>query len=91
MSVKSDSKIFDAVVAEYLSWVKKIQTTPDPEVRHNSIPVARFLSEEIARRFTQERVDAIKEFDPTKLDDQERASHETVDEFSRGATELEIG
>lgn len=90
VAVKSDSKIFEALVAEYLSWVRKIQTTPDPEVRHNSIPIAKFLSEEIGRRFTQERLDAIMEFDPTKLDEQERASQAPVDEFSRGASELEI-
>lgn len=90
VAVKSDSKIFDDLVAEYLSWVRKIQTTPDPEVRHNSIPIARFLSEEIARRLTQERLDAIKGFDPTSLDEQERASQAPIDEFSRGASELEI-
>jgi hypothetical protein len=90
VSVKSDSKIFDELVANYVRWVEKIETTPDSEVRQNSIPIARFLSEEIARRLTPARLDAIKNFDSTKLDDQERVSHGTIDEFSRGATELEI-
>jgi hypothetical protein len=90
VAVKSDSKIFDALVMEYLSWVKKIETTPDQEVKRNSIPIARFLSEEIARRFTGERLDAIKDLDPTRLDEEERAPHGIADEFSRGATELEI-
>lgn len=90
VAIKSDSKIFSALVGEYLSWMRKIQTTPDSEVRHNSIPIAKFLSEEIDSRLTQERLDAIKDFDPTRLDEQERASQAPVDEFSRGATELEI-
>jgi hypothetical protein len=90
MSVKSDAKIFADLISLYLSWVKKIQTTPDPEVRHNSIPIARFLADEIMRRFTPEQLKEIKSFDPTKLDEEERAAHESVDDFSRGISEIEI-
>jgi hypothetical protein len=89
-SVKSDAKIFADLIGLYLSWVKKVQTTPDPEVRHNSIPIARFLADEIMRRFTPERLKEIKSFDPTKLDEEERAAHEAVDDFSRGISEIEI-
>src|SRR5258708_24280197 len=42
-SVKSDARILADLVGLYLSWLNKVQTTPDPEVRQNSIPIARFL------------------------------------------------
>lgn len=90
VSVKSDAKIFADLIGLYLSWVKKVQTTTDPEVRHNSIPIARFLADEIMRRFTPERLKEIKSFDPTKLDDEERAAPQVVDDFSRGVSEIEI-
>ena len=90
VSVKSDAKIFADLIGLYLSWIKKVQTTTDPEVRHNSIPVARFLADEIMRRFTPERLKEIKSFDPTKLDEEERAAPQTVDDFSRGLSEIEI-
>jgi CHAT domain len=89
-SVESDAKIFADLIGLYLSWLKKIQTTTDPEVRHNSIPIARFLADEIVQRFTPERLKEIKSFDPTKLDEEERAAHEAVDDFSRGISEIEI-
>jgi len=88
--VKSDSQIFDNLLRQYLSWLRKIETTPDAEVRRNSIPIARFLSEELARRFTKERLDGVKAFDPSKLDQQERGALEEINEFSRGASEVEI-
>jgi hypothetical protein len=53
---ESDAKIFADLIGLYLSWLKKIQTTTDPEVRHNSIPIARFLADEIVQRFTPERL-----------------------------------
>ena len=90
VSVKSDAKILADLIGLYLSWVKKIQTTPDPEVRRNSIPVARFLADEIMRRFTPERLKDIESFDPTKLDEEERSAPEAVDDFSRGISEIEI-
>lgn len=90
MSVKSDAKIFANLIGLYLSWLKKIQTTADPEVRHNSIPIARFLADEIIRRFTPERLKEIESFDPTKLDEEERAAPHAVDDFSRGVREIEI-
>jgi hypothetical protein len=89
-SAKSDAKILADLVSLYLSWIKKVQTSPDPEVRHNSIPIARFLADEIMRRFTPERLKEIKSFDPTKLDDEERAVPHAVDDFSRGVSEIEI-
>ena len=57
-------------------------------VRHNSIPIARFLDDEIIRRFTPGRLKEIESFDPTKLDKEERAAHEAVDDFSRGLSEI---
>jgi hypothetical protein len=90
VSVKSDAKIFADLIGLYLSWLKKTQTTADPEVRHNSIPIARFLADEIMRRFTPERLKEIKSFETTKLDEEERAAHEAVDDFSRGISEIEI-
>jgi hypothetical protein len=39
---------------------------------------------------TPERLNEIKSFDPTKLDEEERAAHEAVDDFSRGISEIEI-
>jgi hypothetical protein len=89
-STKSDSKIFGELMGLYLSWLRKVQTTPDPEVRRNSIPIARFLADEIMRSFTPERLKAIKDFDPSKLDEEERAAPQLTDEFSRGITEIEI-
>ena len=90
VSVKSDAKIFAGLIGLYLSWVRKVQTTPDPEVRRNSIPIARFLADEIMRRFTPERLKEIGSFDPTKLDEEERAAPQAVDDFSRGVSEIEI-
>ncbi len=90
VSVKSDAKILADLIGLYLSWLKKVQTTPDPEVRHNSIPIARFLADEIMRRFTPERLKKIKSFDPAKLDEEERGAPQAVDDFSRGVSEIEI-
>jgi hypothetical protein len=89
-SAKSDAKILADLIGLYLSWIKKVQTSPDPEVRHNSIPIARFLADEIVRRFTPERLKKIKSFDPTKLDEEERAAPQADDNFSRGVNEIEI-
>jgi len=91
ISVKSDAKILADLIGLYLSWLKKMQTTADPEVRHNSIPIARFLADEIMRRLTPERLKEIKSFDPTKLDEEEeRTAPQAVDDFSRGISEIEI-
>jgi hypothetical protein len=90
VSVKSDAKIFADLIGLYLSWLKKIQTTADPEVRRNSIPVARFLADEIMRRFTPERLKEIESFDPTKLDEEERSAPQAADDFSRGVSEIDI-
>ena len=89
-SVKSDAKILAELIGLYLSWLKKVQTTPDPEVRHNSIPIARFLTDEIMRRFTPERLKEIRNFDPAKLDEEERSAPQEIDDFSRGVSEVEI-
>jgi hypothetical protein len=89
-SVKSDAKIFADLIGLYLTWVKKVQTTSDAEVRRNGIPIARFLADEIIRRFTPERLKEIDSFDPTKLGDEERVAELAVDDFSRGITEIEI-
>jgi CHAT domain-containing protein len=89
-SVKSDARILADLIGLYLSWLKKAQTTPDHEVRHNSIPIARFLADEIMRRFTPERLKEIRGFDPTKLEEEERAAPQAVDGFSRGVSEIEI-
>ncbi len=89
-SVKSDAKIFADLIGLYLTWLKKAQTTPDLEVRRNSIPIARFLADEILRRFSPERLKEIDSFDPTKVDEEERGAPEAVDEFSRGVSEIEI-
>lgn len=90
VSVKSDTKIFASLIGLYLISLEKLHTTPDPEVRRNGIPIARFLADEIMRRFTPERLKEIENFDPTKLDEEERAAHEAVDDFSRGISEIEI-
>jgi len=90
ISVKSDAKIFADLIGLYLSYAKKIQTTSDPEVRRNSIPIARFLADEIMQRFTPERLKEIESFDPTKLDEEERSASLSVDDFSRGVSEIEI-
>ena len=58
-------------------------------MRHNSIPIARFLADEIMRRFTPEQLKEIKSLDPTKLDEEERAAHEAVADFNRGINEIE--
>lgn len=88
--VKSDTKIFASLIGLYLISLEKLDTTADPEVRRNGIPIARFLADEIMRRFTPERLKEIENFDPTKLDEEERAAPEAVDEFSRGVREIEI-
>ncbi len=90
-SKKSDAKIFQALVTDYFRWLKKIQTTPDLEVKQNSMRIAAFLSEEIARNFSQDRLDEIANFDPKTLEDYERTFPALAeDDFSRGLMELEI-
>jgi hypothetical protein len=42
------------------------------------------------RRFTPERLKEIKSFDLTKLDEEERAAPQAIDDFSRGVSEIEI-
>jgi hypothetical protein len=88
--VKSDARILADLIRLYRSWLKMAQTTPDPEARHNSIPIARFLADEIMGRFTPERLKEIRSFDPKKLDEEERATPKSVDDFSRGVSEIEI-
>lgn len=90
-SKKSDAKIFYALVASYFMWKKKIETTADPEVKRNSIPIAKFLLEQIAKNFSQERLDEIRNFDPKAIEDYERTSPALAeDDFSRGVTETEV-
>ena len=55
-----------------------------------NVPIARFLANEIMRRFTPERLKEIESFDPTKLEEEERAAPQGVDDFSRGVSEIEI-
>lgn len=88
---KSDANIFRALVRNYFLWLKKIETTVSPEVKRNSIPIARFLREEIVKNFSWRRRSEIKNFDPNAIEDHERTlSAPPEDNFSRGVTELEV-
>ena len=88
---QSDAKIFDRLVETYFIWMKKIATTPLPEVKKNSIPIARFLLEEILRRFSKERLDAIKNLDVSTLEDHERGLQAMPDDdFLGNLTEAEV-
>ena len=88
---KDDSKILRALVSSFLMWKKKIETTADREVKRNSIPIAKFILEEIVKNFSQQRLDEIRNFDPTAVQDHERTSPGPAqDDFSRGVTEVEV-
>jgi len=71
--------------------LQKINATPDAEVKRNSIPIARFLAQEILSNFSRERLRKIKNFDPNAADYYERMLPALAeDDFSRGVTEMEV-
>ncbi|MGD0458404.1 MAG: hypothetical protein ABSC21_11760 [Terriglobia bacterium] len=88
---KSDERIFLALVATYFMWLKKIATAADPEVKRNSLPIAKFLLDEIVTRFPDDRLREIRDFDPGAVEDYERSLPAAQGEdFCRGVTEMEI-
>jgi len=80
---------FDSKIA--LSCHIQCSDSIHPEVKRNSIPVARFLLEAIVSNFSQERVEQLVNFDPTAIEEEERiASALPTDDFSRGIREMDI-
>jgi hypothetical protein len=88
-SGKSDRKIFEALIASYFMWMKKIATTPDPEARRNSIPIAKFLLETILERFSTERLTKVGDFDSDAIENYERALPTPERSLVRGLFEVE--
>jgi hypothetical protein len=90
-SRKSDVKILEALFVGSFGWLNKIETTVDPEVRRNSIPIVKFLLKEIALNVSQGRMDEVRKFDRNTIEDLERTSAtQQEDDFGRGVTEMEI-
>ena len=89
-SNKSDRKIFEALIASHLMWMKKIATTVDPEVRRNSVPIAKFLLKEIMERLSPERLDQIRDFDTEAIENYERALPASEQDAVRSAVEVEM-
>jgi hypothetical protein len=90
-SRKSDAKLLKALANSYSSLLEKIKTTPDPEVKHNTIPIAKFVAMEIAENFSKEQLDKIRDLAFPAVEDSERTSPAiTEDHFSRGITEIEV-
>jgi hypothetical protein len=55
-AMKSDERIIEGLFANLGLWMKKMETTKDPEVKKNSIPMLRFLDSELRRRVSIERL-----------------------------------
>ena len=88
---RSDEGIFRALVASYFMWLDKIATTPDPEVKRNSLPIAKFLLDEIVTWFPHDRLREINNFDSRTVEDYERSLPAAQGEdFCRGISEMEI-
>jgi hypothetical protein len=55
-AMKSDERIIEGLFASLGLCMKKMETTRDPEVKKNSIPMLRFLDSELRRRVSIERL-----------------------------------
>ena len=89
---KSDDKIFGALLDSYFKWVRKIETNPDPDIKRNSIPIAKFLLKEVVENFSPARLKKFQNFDPQAIEEFERLSPAIAeDDFSRGVHELDVG
>jgi hypothetical protein len=53
---KSDDRIIRGLLASYFSWVKKLATTKESEIKRNCVPILKFLQSEIRRRLTPEQI-----------------------------------
>ena len=70
--LKSDERLLELLVMECSLWMKKIVTTIDPEVKRNSIPIAKFLLSVIMSSFSPGRVAKFVGLDPTVIEEEER-------------------
>jgi hypothetical protein len=55
-ATKSDDNLIGGLAANYSIWMKKFMTTKDEEIKRNTFPIIRFLTSEIRRRITPERL-----------------------------------
>jgi hypothetical protein len=90
-SEKSEEGILKGLITTFSLWWNKMVTAPDPEIKRKIVPILRFLSNEILRRVSDERLAEIKNFDPSVIEDLERSFPSPLeDEFSRGVIEMEV-
>ena len=82
---KSDDRIFGALLHSFLMWMRKIQTTADPVIERNAIPIAEFLQQELLASFTPDRLKALQEFDIAELTKSSQSEPDEEDDgFTRG-------
>ena len=86
-----DDAVLDRLLASFFLWLNKIQTTSDPEIKRNSIPIARFLLEQVTERLSPERHGSLRDLEPGTLERVlEGLPPSPEDQFSRGLKELEV-
>lgn len=66
-------------------------TTPDPAIKRKIVPILRFLSDEMLKRVSRERLAEIKNLDRSAIENLERTFPSLPeDDFSRGVVEMEV-
>lgn len=88
---KSDRKVFDALLAGYFMYSDKSASSPDIEVRQNSIPIAKFLISEILNNFPRNWLNGVPHSDFDEIEGTERGVPARAwDDFSRGISEVDL-
>jgi hypothetical protein len=55
-ATKSDDNVIAGLAANYFTWMRKLATTKEDEVRKNILPILQFLRSELKRRLSAERL-----------------------------------
>jgi hypothetical protein len=68
----SDFTLLPALMFTWHLWLRKVFTTQDQEVKRNSLPVIRFLGEQILAELDRQDLETIEGFDFSAADEIER-------------------
>ena len=86
---KSDDKVFAYLLHSFMLWVRKINTTVDPEIKRNAMPIAAFIYGQLVTNTTPERLQKIRSVDPKGFDEMMRSTPDPEDDdFTRGVSEI---
>jgi hypothetical protein len=92
-SEKSDQKVFNALVASFVLWLRHYHAAQDAEVKRNCVPILNFILSEIDSNFTPEHRARLQSEVSSRLPEESRSfpgDEEQEDDLSnRGVLDLD--